>query len=234
MIARIMAMMCLCAALIVTIKFTVPLATFFNHSPLINNVVDNQFMQRFMVAIGAGPITAELLQQLFYSISMLVWFVGTYSLCEGALAYSGYIQSLSLVSAAISSKLGAALGCTRGYIVSLVFLAIFTLHIFKGQDNFITGSFFARLFQSSTIRLDSLISGQRPEEYMKAFQGKDLYNSEQIMQQLGAPGGVPSSGIAPQSQPPAQPKQYRPEYFEPQSQPSSQQQQPDYYQPQIR
>lgn len=198
---EIISLMCLSAALIVTIKFAVPLADFFNSSPLINNVVDNEFMQNFMHAIGAGPLTPNLLKETFYSISILICFVGTFSLCEGALSYTGFVQSFSFPYAALNTKLGAALGCTRGYIISLIFLVILTLHIFRGENNFITGSFFARFFEASTVRLDSLITGQRPEDYQKVFEGKDLYNSEEIMRQLGAPGGQPAPAVAPRQYP---------------------------------
>src|SRR3990167_1645354 len=71
---EIISMMCLSVALIFSIKFTIPLAVFFNRSPLINNVVDNPFMQNFMQAIDAGPLTPELLAQIFYSISLLICF----------------------------------------------------------------------------------------------------------------------------------------------------------------
>lgn len=233
---EIISMMCLCAALIVTIKFTVPLAAFFNRSPLITNVVSNEYMQNFMQAIGAGPITKDLLMQLFYAISMLLCFTFTFSLCEGALSYSSYVQNLSLTSTAISAKLGAVLGCTRGYIVSLLFICIFTLHIFQGQGNFITGSYFARLFQPAAIRLDALISGQNPDQYMKAFEGKELYNADKVLEQLGAPNGVPSQRIVPQGQQPQPNQQQQPQYYQPQfqqqQQPSSQPSpaQPNYYQ----
>src|SRR5579862_3207090 len=83
---EIISMMCLCAALIITIRFTVPLAAFFNKSPLMVDVVSSAFVQRFMEAIGAGPLTEDLLRQTFYSISILVCFVGTFSLCEAGLA----------------------------------------------------------------------------------------------------------------------------------------------------
>lgn len=200
---EIISMMCLSLALIITIKFTIPLAAFFNSSPLISSVVENNIVQNFMIAIGAGPLTEDLLDQIFYGLSLLVLFVGTFSITEGCLNYTGFVQVFSFPYAALNTKLGAALGCTRGYVISLIFISIFTLHIFKGNSNFITGSFFSQLFATGAIRLDSIISGQNPEDYQKIFEGKELYDSGKIMQQLGAPdGGIlpsPGSGTSPES-----------------------------------
>jgi hypothetical protein len=194
---EIISMLCLSAALIIMIKFTVPLAAFFNSSPLITDVVDSSVIRNFMLAIGAGALTPALLQEVFYCISILICFVGTFSLCEGALAYRGFSESLSFPYAALNSKLGAALGCTRAYVVTLIFLAIISLHLFtQGSptaNQFIANSYFARLFQSMTIKLDSLITGQNPEKYREIFEGKDLYNQEQILKQLKSDDSVEKS-----------------------------------------
>jgi uncharacterized membrane protein required for colicin V production len=182
---ELMSMMCLCVALIFTIKFTVPLANFCNNSPLITNVVDSSFVQTFMVQIGAGPLTAGLLKEIFYSLSMLICFVGIFSICEGALTASGISEHYSFTTAAASRKIGAGLGFTRGYVINLIFICIFTLHIFKGNhDSIFSNSFFINLFQGSAIKLDSIISGQQPEEYKKIFEDKKLYNETDVIKNM--------------------------------------------------
>jgi len=182
---EIVSMMCLSVALIFTIKFTIPLAAFFNSSPLINDVVDSTFTQNFMAAINAGPLTANLLTELFYSISLLICFVGAFSTCEAALFFTGFVEVFSFPYATLNRKVGAALGCTRGYIITLVFLSILTLHIFKNDNNllsnnFFTNSFFVNLFQSTTKKLDDLISQQQPEKYNELYKNKNLYNEKDI------------------------------------------------------
>jgi len=182
---EIISMMCLCVALIFTIKFTVPLANFFNHSPLINEVVDSSIISNFMQAIGAGPVTADLLQQIFYSISMLICFVGVYSVCEGALSMAGAVEMYSFPYATLNRKVGGALGCTRGYVISLLFIVILTLHIFRDSGNsFFNNSVFLNLFQSSAVKLDSIITGQQPEQYKEIFKGKNLFNEEKVLEHM--------------------------------------------------
>jgi hypothetical protein len=219
---EIISMMCLSAALIFTIKFTVPLALFFNRSPLIADVVGNQFMQNFMIAIGAGPLTAELLMEIMYCISMLICFVGVFSICEAGLTVAGVQESFSFPYATISRKVGAALGCTRGYIITLLLLSILSLHLLKynpgipGTGDWISGSFFARLFQSSTMMLDQMITSRKPEEYQKLFKDKSLYDSTQVIQQLkgsieninpAAPTDLPAPAPAQQPKQTTQPTQ---------------------------
>lgn len=218
---EIMSMMSLCAALIITIKFTVPLAAFFNRSPQMVDVVSSDVVQRFMEAIGAGPLTEDLLKETFYSISMLLCFVGTFSICEAGLGRTTLVESLSFASATLSRKIGGALGCTRGYIITLFLLAIISLHIFKPGNNvgdgMIGSSFFAKMFQSQTMQLDKLISGQNPEYYNQILD-KNTFGPEQIksilqpketqvpaqqMQQLQGPAQQ-QPAPAPQPQQPAQ------------------------------
>jgi uncharacterized membrane protein required for colicin V production len=181
---EIISMMCLSVALIFSIKFTIPLAAFFNQSPLINNVVDNSFIQNFMLAIGAGPMTADLLMQTFYSISLLICFVGIFSICEAALTRTGVVEMYSFPYVAIDRKLGGALGCTRGYVISLLVISILTLHLFKANDAMFSNSFFVHLFQNQTIEFDSIISGQQPEQYREILKGKELYKTSDVMKNL--------------------------------------------------
>jgi len=184
---EIISMMCLCMSLIITIRFTVPLAQFFNGSPLMIDVVSSTVVQRFMSAVGVGPLTADLLKQLFYSISMLICFVGTFSICEGGLGRTNLVETLSFTSAAVSRKIGAALGCTRGYIISLIILVILTLHIFRPGNNIGDGmtanSFFVGLFQSQTKQLDNLITRQNPD-YYNTILDKNTFGPDKVLQIL--------------------------------------------------
>ena len=215
---EIISMMCLCVALIFTIKFTVPLSNFLNSSPSIVKVVESPIIQNFMLAIGAGPLTVELLHQIFYSISLLICFVSIFSICEGALTMSGFVEMYPFPYAAFNRKVGGTLGFTRGYVINLIFICIFTLHLFSGsRDSMFSNSFFVKLFHGSAVRLDSIISGQNPDQYQKIFEGKNLYNEEQLLKVMGAP----SESVAP-TPAPAQPSgQYQP-FQVPQQQPQGQ------------
>lgn len=185
---EIISMMCLSVALIFTIKFTVPLANFFNSSPLLKDVVSNDFINNFMIAIGAGSLTENLLREIFYSISILICFVGIFSICEGALSVTGVVEMYPFPYAALNRKIGAGLGATRGYVISLIFLCIISLHIFKGNaDSLFTNSFFLHLFQGPIVQLDSIITGQQPEQYKEIFKGKELYNEKNVLQSIQPP-----------------------------------------------
>lgn len=181
---EIISMMCLSLALIFMIKFTVPLANFFNSSPLITNVVDNQLVKNFMLGIGAGPLTASLLREIFYSIALLVCFVSIFSISEAGLTYYGVQEYFTFPYATWSRKVGGALGFIRGYCIALILIAIFALHILSRDNNFISSSYFVRLFYGSAIKLDSLISEQNPERYREIYKDKDLYKPEDLYKQL--------------------------------------------------
>ncbi|MDA8562014.1 CvpA family protein [Gammaproteobacteria bacterium] len=190
---ELIALMCLSAALIICIKFTVPLANFLNKSPLIISVVKNQFIANFFNSIGAGPLTADVLKQIMYSISLLLCFVSVFSVTEATIYYSGYVQTASLTQAVVSKKLGAAIGFTRGYILSLIFLSIITLHIFKDSGGiakeFIDGSFFVRVLSTPTIMLDDMISSKNPVEYQKLYKDKP-YSESDLIRLLKDPSSI--------------------------------------------
>lgn len=200
-------LMCLSAALIVTIRFTVPLANLINSSPLIGGVVDNSFVQNFMQAIDAGPLTVDLLNQVGYSISMLICFVGTFSICEAALSMTGFLEAYGFATAIINRKLGGALGLTRGYIITLLILSILAIHLNPGFDSkFISGSYFANLFSSQTLFLDRLISSQDVEKYHELYMKQNI-KPEQLYKVLNKPNditpppaGQNGSGISPSAQ----------------------------------
>lgn len=186
---EIISIMGLSAALIVAIKFTVPLAGFLNSAPILRDIVDNSFMNNFMMAIGAGPITMNLLHELFYSLSLLICFVGTYSICEAILSYRGFFETMSFPYATLNRKVGGALGATRAYVFTLILLVILTQHLFRNRNNeifrdnnLVTGSFFARLFESSAKKLDRIIDDQRPEDYKKVYEDKNLFNDQSVIQ----------------------------------------------------
>lgn len=182
---EIISSICLSVALIFMIKFSVPLATFFSNSPLISDVVDSAPIQAFMSAIGAGALTQDLIMQIFYSLSILICFVGPFSLCEAGLTKAGVVEMYPFPYATLNRKVGAGLGAARGYVITLIFLTIFTLHIFRGVNSSIfANSFFVNLFRSSIVNLDSIITGQQPESYKDIFQGKDLYKAGDVMQNL--------------------------------------------------
>ena len=195
-IREIISMMCLSVALIFMIKFTVPLARFCNSSPLISNVVNNSIMQNFMQAIGAGPITPDLLYQIFYSLSLLICFMFPFSLCEGALSHMGVMEMYTFPYVVWDRKVGGALGCIRGYVFSLLFIVVLTLHIFavSTAPAFLEGSFFINLFKGSALSLDHLVSAQQPEKYNEIYKGKDLYKANEMLEKMGTdllPAGNP-------------------------------------------
>ena len=133
---EIISMMCLSVGLIFAIKFTIPLADLFNQSPLIVDVVNNIFIQNFMHAINAGGVHLRFTLPDILFLSLLICFVGAFSICEGALAVAGVEGVFSFPYAVLNRKVGAALGCTRGYVISIIFIYIITLHIFKNDDRF--------------------------------------------------------------------------------------------------
>ncbi len=214
---EIVSAMCLSIALIFAIKFTVPLANFFNSSPLINDVVDNQLTKNFMLAIGAGPLTSSLLQQIFYSISMLIAFGGAFSVCEAMLTFTGFNEVFSFPYATLNRKVGGALGFGRGYIFNLLFIAILAFHLLRNGDvvnnNIVTGSFFVHVLGSSAQTLDSLISKQQPDSYRQILEQKPAYTVEDLYKTIrNTPETVPGIPTSPQpQQPPSQPSFMQPQ-----------------------
>jgi len=196
---EIISMMGLCVALIVTIKFTIPLTTFFNKSPIMIDVITSRYVQNFIASFGLNPLNENILQQIIYSISLLICFVGTFSVCEGVLSMSGLLEVYSFPYAWLNRKLGAGLGGVRGYVITLILISVTTLHIFKDSDNsFFKNSYFVNLFASSAVLLDSTVSGQKPEQYQNIFKGKNLYNPLKALQDISKPA---LEGVAPSDMP---------------------------------
>ncbi len=192
---ELIALMCLSAALIFSIKFTVPLANFLDQSPIMVSAVDNKFIRNFLHSIDAGPFTLGMAYELMYTISLLICFVSVFSITEACITFSGYAESLTITQAVVYRKIGAAIGFTRGYIISLVFLSILTLHIFKNESpKFVSGSFFINLFSSQIKKFDDMISSQQPENYQELYKSQPV-NEQEIIQHLGKPEETPKKTI---------------------------------------
>lgn len=218
---EIIAMMCLSVALIFTIRFTLPLTDFLlsshqflNTGSMVESVVDNQFMQNFMTAIGSGPLDENMVREIVYSISLLICFVGIYSICAASLNVAGISEYFSFPYATLSRKVGAALGATRGYILTIILISILNLHL--AATGFISGSFFAALFEGAAQKFDSMITSRNPEDYNKLFEDRNKYNATDVIKQLkgsldtGTDGSLqpaPQDGTLQPAQPatPAQP-----------------------------
>jgi hypothetical protein len=180
---ELIALMCLSAALIFAIKFTVPLADFLKTSPMMVSAVDNKFIANFLHTINAGPLTLRMVKELMYAISLLICFVSVFSITEACITFSGYAESVTMTQAVVYKKIGAAIGFTRGYIISLIFLSILTLHIFNNEHNkFISGSFFVRLFDTQIKKFDDMIASQQPENYQELYQDKPVSEQDVIKQ----------------------------------------------------
>jgi uncharacterized membrane protein required for colicin V production len=183
---EITSMLCLSAALIFAIKFTIPLSNFFNASPAMNDFVTSSVVQNFMTMLGANALTPDLITQIMYSISLLICFVGIFSVCEAGLSFAKMADAIPFPYAALNRKIGAGIGFTRGYIIVLMFLSILIAHLNAVSSvgaNFISGSFFARTFESQANLFDSLISSQQPENYNQLYKNKP-YNEKDLIQNL--------------------------------------------------
>jgi len=166
----------LCAALVITLKFTIPLTEFVNKSPLITNVITSPMVQNFMRSINMPPLTEAMLLQLGYCVSLLICFTGAFSVCEAVLAYTGVIEVMGLSMSVINRKLGATLGAMRGFVLVLIFIIILT-HLFAGN---MPASVSGNALRGAAEKMDSLILAQAPERYQEILENKDLYNPEQI------------------------------------------------------
>jgi len=180
---EIISMFALCAALVFTLKFTMPLTEFVNKSPLMSDVITSSFFQNFMKSINMPPLTEAILVQLGYCISLLICFVGAFSVCEGVLSYSGMIEAFSLPTALLNRKIGAGLGATRGFVIVLVFIIVL-MHMFNGD---VPSSNFVNLLQGSARKMDELISSHAPERYQEILQNAYKFNKDDIVNSLMKP-----------------------------------------------
>ncbi|MHB1949017.1 MAG: CvpA family protein [Gammaproteobacteria bacterium] len=182
---EIVSMMCLSVALIFTIKFTIPLTKFLNTSPLIQNVLQSKIIQNFMNAIGAGPLTADMLAEMTYCISLGICFVGVFSACEAMLSVVGFKEVFSFPYAALNRKVGAALGTVRGYVLATILVSMLIIHIFKHNE--IKDSYFVDLLRSSAYKLDSIIRHQQVERYGEIYNESTKYNESNVYQTVPPP-----------------------------------------------
>jgi uncharacterized membrane protein required for colicin V production len=174
---EIISMMCLCVALIFTIKFAIPITDYINSSLLIQPVLTAKIIQNFIAAIGAGPLTSTMLSEIAYSLSIVICFAGVFCACEAVLVIVGFMEVFSFPYATLNRKIGAGLGFLRGYVIALIFILIL-LHIFS--TNPITGSYFVNLFRQSALRLDRLILGQDVDKYQDVFRDRNLYHESDV------------------------------------------------------
>ena len=209
---EVISMLCLSVALIFTIKFTLPLANFLNSSPVAADFVDNPVTIRFIAAVGVEAITLELMREVTFGISLLLCFAGAFCICEAALTTRGFTEMMTFPYATLNKKVGAALGCTRGFIINVVMVNILVLHIFSGNGNaalrnsIVGNSYFVKLLLPSAIKLDGFISNQTPESYKEMFDDKAIYNEESVLKTLNYDSNPLRSGQPqPQNPPPALP-----------------------------
>jgi len=193
---ELIALMCLSVALIFAIKFTVPLADFLKTSPMMVAAVDNKFIANFLHTIDAGPLTLRMVKELMYTISLLICFVSVFAITEACITFSGYAESVTMTQAIAYRKIGAAIGFTRGYIISLIFLSVLTLHIFDQSTKFISGSFFVNLLGPQIRKFDDMIASQQPENYQELYKDKPISEHGMINELSGQPEQQP-----PQQQP---------------------------------
>ena len=151
---------------------------------MITDVLTAPTIQNGARALGAKSLTGGMLLQLSYCISLLICFVGTFSVCEAMLSYSGISESYSFPYAALNRKLGAALGATRGYVISLIFLSVLQ-HLLINDP--IRNSYFVNLFQTPLHKLDSLIMQQDVNKYKELYKGKDLYKATDVINTVYPP-----------------------------------------------
>ncbi|HSW68580.1 MAG TPA: CvpA family protein [Gammaproteobacteria bacterium] len=183
---EIISSICLCAALVITLKFTIPLTKFVNSSPLITDVITSQFVQNFMRAIEMPPLTESMLLHLGYCVSLAVCFVGTFSVCEGVLAYASAVEVFTFPYATLNRKIGGGLGAVRGFVIVLVFIIILE-HLYIGD---LPSSKFINLLQGSANKMDTLITEQAPERYQEILQDRNLYNQKMILKDLMGTSGT--------------------------------------------
>ncbi len=194
---EIISMMCLSAALVVMIQFTIPMTKFMNSSPLITDVVTAKMTQNFMRAIDMPPLTEATILHFNYCVSLLVCFVGTFGALEAVLTVTGIQEVYHFPYAIADRKLGATLGATRGFVIVLIFIIILE-HLFVGDA---PRSKFIDLLGNSAKKLDELVEAQAPERFQEILQDKNLYNQIQagaILNDLmkTIPTGAQPSGSA--------------------------------------
>jgi uncharacterized membrane protein required for colicin V production len=183
---EILSMICLNVALIFAIKFTLPLATFLDRSPLVQDVLTSRIAQNFTLSIGAGSLTESLLKELSYCLSLVICFAGAFCTCEAVLAFTGAIELFTFSYAAWNRKIGGSLGFIRGYIFTLIIVLMMS-HLYSITGISASGSYFSTLFQGTAKKLDDFIGGQQVERYKEIYKDKNLYNENEMLKSLSSP-----------------------------------------------
>jgi hypothetical protein len=165
------------------IKFTMPVAEYINKSPLIIDVVTSQFVMNFMKAINMPPLTDAVLFSFNFCLSLLICFVGTFSVCEATLSYSSAMEAFGMSTTIINRKSGAAFGATRGFVLVLIFIVILQ-RLFVGEP---PASRFIDLLGPSATKMKDIIVSGAPQRYIEILQDKNLYNQDQILNDLAKP-----------------------------------------------
>lgn len=180
---EIISALSLCAALVITIEFTMPLFKFINTSPLINDVITSNFFQNFMKSIEMPPLTEDMIIRLNYCLSLLLCFVGAFSICEAVLSYSSLIEAFGLPATLANRKLGGALGVVRGFVLVLIFIIVLD----KIYHDDVPASKFVNLLQGSATKMNDIVISGAPQRYLEILQDKNLYNQENVMKDLLEP-----------------------------------------------
>lgn len=178
---EITSFLCLTVAIIFTIKFTVPITMFLDRAPSIQDVLSAQMVQNFMKAIGAGPLTVNMLREISYCIAMLICFVAIFSIGEATLTMVNFLEVVKFPYATLNRKVGGALGAVRGYILTLLFIIVLT-HLFR--ENPIKDSVFVNLFQNSANVFDSIIYKQNVERYKDVYKDRNLFKDKDVYQTI--------------------------------------------------
>jgi uncharacterized membrane protein required for colicin V production len=190
-IKEMISLMCLSVALIFAIKFTVPLSKFMLRSPLISDVLSSPNIQYLVTSISSQPLSENFIPELSFSISLLICFVGIFSICEAALTRTGVVQALSMTFATLSAKIGGALGFVRGYVFSVFFIIVLALHLFSANNGAFQGSYFLSLFQSSAVQMDNIIESQDVGQYQQIYKNSNSYNASDLTNALTPPINSP-------------------------------------------
>lgn len=183
---EIISLMCLSVALIFTIKFTIPLQHILMSSPLIHDVLTSSFIQNFTDTIGLDPLSRETLRELSFTLSVLLWFTGAFCISE-AMMVSGFVETFSFPYAVWNRKVGAGIGCTRGYIICVILIMVCNGHLLRNSQHvgtLFSGSYFVRLFTPAAQKLDSLIQGQQVERYYEIYQDRNLFTPADLQKTL--------------------------------------------------
>lgn len=194
---EIIALMCLCFAIIVTIKFTVPVETFLNKSPAKTIAAESEIVQNFLYSFNDALNNGQqmnitpmaLLNRIVFCISLVLCFTAAYSVTAAGLSVSGFVEVFSFPYAALNRKIGGALGFLRGYVVSLI--VIICLMTFYAQGNNFLGSewvknsaFVNLLYKDPATKFFEIIKTQDPDRYRDIFENRGNFTVQDMYDKL--------------------------------------------------